>query len=286
MSLLQTAENLDEYVAGLEAKRRKRAEDLRAPDGWLSLTGLFELKDGEQSVGSNDAADVVLPKSAPDHLGTLTLNGKQVTLQIAAPLEPDTQVWVDGELARVGDQVTLADNGGSIAPTLVRVGSVSFFVHKYGVHLAIRIKDSQNPAIRDFAGFTWFEVKPEYRVHGIFVPHSAPQKVEVKTTVNTIAEYDSPGVVEFELHGQPLHLLVTSRSGNKLSIILRDATSGNQTYPAVRFLTVEVDDANNADVDFNTAYNPPCALTPYATCPLPPRENILPVAIEAGEQYH
>ena len=286
MSVVQITEDLNEYVAGIEARRKKRAEDLRVPDGWLSLTGLFELKEGEQTIGSSEASDAQLPWSAPDHLGTLTLHATKVTLHLAPSVAIETLVTVDGVPVQAGAQIALADNqDGAASPTLVRLGSVSFFVHKYGDHYAIRVKDSQNPAIQEFAGFTWFEVKPDYRVRGRFVPHSAPQRVEVSTTVNTIAEYQSPGVLEFELHGQPLSLLVTSRSGNKLSIILRDATSGKQTYPAVRFLTVEVDGDNNADVDFNMAYNPPCALTPYATCPLPPRENILPVAIEAGEQY-
>ncbi len=284
MSVGQLTEGLDEYVAGIEARRKKRAEDLRAPDGWLSLTGLFELKEGEHSIGSSDAGDVVLPSSVPEQLGTVTLHNTQVTLKLADDL--DVEIQVDGAQVQAGAQIALADNqDGAAKPTWVQLGSVIFFVHKYGDHYAIRVKDTQSPAIQAFAGFAWYEVKPDYRVRGRFVPHPAPLKVEVNTTVNTIAEYSSPGILEFELHGQPLRLLVTSRNGNTLSILLRDATSGKQTYPAVRFLTVEVDADNNADVDFNLAYNPPCALTPYATCPLPPRENILSVAIEAGELY-
>lgn len=286
MSVVQGTEKLDDYVAGIEARRKKRAEDLRAPDGWLSLVGLFELKEGVHRIGSNEASDIVLPASAPDLLGTVTMQDTRVTLQLAEALGSDVSVLVDGAPVQAGTPISLADNqDGAATPTQVQVGSVTFFVHKYGEHYAIRVKDSQTPALQEFAGFTWYEVKPNYRVRGKFVPHSAPVPVDVSTTVNTIAHYSSPGVLEFELHGQPLRLLVTSRTGNKLSLLLRDATSGKQTYPAVRFLTVEVDDENNADVDFNMAYNPPCALTPYATCPLPPRENILPVAIEAGEQY-
>ena len=122
-------------------------------------------------------------------------------------------------------------------------------------------------------------------MRGKFVPYRDAQSIQVNTTVNTLAEYQSPGVVQFELYGQTLQLLATGRIDNKLSIILRDATAGKQTYAAVRFLTIEIDGENNVDVDFNKTYNPPCAFTPYATCPLPPRENILVVAIEAGERY-
>jgi uncharacterized protein (DUF1684 family) len=111
------------------------------------------------------------------------------------------------------------------------------------------------------------------------------QTVQIATLVNTTSDYQSPGYLSFELHGHKLQLLVTGRKDNKLSILMRDATSGKQTYGAVRFLVVDVDTYGSADIDFNKAYNPPCAFTPYATCPLPPRQNILPVAIEAGEKY-
>ncbi len=277
--MIKTLETPAAYVERIEHWRQKIESDLRAPDSYLSLTGLYELGDGVYQVGSDDACEVQLPASAPARLGTLTVAGKQVHLAV----QTDVPVWVDGHASRAAD---LEDDGdGAKVPTKVAVGTVTFFVHSYGDKIAIRVKDRANPAIRDFAGRAWFPVKPGYRVHGTFVPHAAPQTIQVESVVDTLIEYHSPGVVQFELHGQPLQLLVTDRHANKLSIILRDATAGKQTYGAGRFLTIEIDDANNADVDFNKAYSPPCAFTNYATCPLPPRENILPVAIEAGELY-
>ena len=270
------------YIAEIEAWRIKRETDLRAPDSWLSLTGLFELKDGEQSIGSDESCDVILPFSAPSHLGTVTFRENQATLHITLDTT-DIAVKVDGKTVR---EAVLVDNDdGYRTPSLATIGSVTFFVHKYGEHYGIRVKDSQNPVIQNFAGCIWYAVKPDYRVPGQFVPHPEAQSIQVNTTVNTLAEYKSPGVVRFELHGQQLQLLATGRTGDKLSVILRDTTAGKETYAAVRFLSVEVDDKNNAVIDFNKTYNPPCAFTPYATCPLPPRMNILPVAIEAGEQY-
>ena len=281
MTFEATSVDLNQYVADINSWRKKREHDLRAPDGWLTLTGLFELRDGEQTIGSDDASNIVLPKSAPAHLGTIVFNDNRATLHVTS----DAPILVDGKPVR---EAALADNnGGDSTPTLVTTGTVSFFVHKYGNRYGIRIKDSASPTLHNFAGCSWFEVKPDYHVRGKYVPHAAPHTLQIDTTVGAVAEYKSPGVVEFELHSQQLRLLVTSRTGNKLSLIFRDATSGIDTYPAVRFLSVEIDDANNADIemDFNKAYNPPCAFTPYATCPLPPRENVLAVPIAAGETY-
>ncbi len=271
---------LKTYIEEIEAWRKKREADLRAPDSWLSLAGLYELSEGEHRIGSADDNDILLPASAPAHLGRITFKDNQATLH----LNIGVPVLVDGQA--VNEAVLTDNDDGARKPTHVTTGSVTFFVHRYGrQHFGIRIKDSQNQAIKDFSGCVWYEVKPEYRVRGRFVPYKEAQPIEVSTTVNTIAEYQSPGVLQFELHGQRLQILVTSRSGNKLYLLLRDATSGKTTYGAVRFLTAEIDDENNVDLDFNKTYSPPCAFTPYATCPLPPRENILPITIEAGELY-
>jgi hypothetical protein len=274
---IQSVDETTDYVTEIATWRNKMDDDLRAPDGWLSLTGLFELREGEQTIGSAETCDVALPASAPAQLGTLTFKDNQTHLKITT----EATVWVDGAPAR---EATLRDDGdGAQTPTKVTIGTLTFFVHSYDGRSAIRVKDSANPNIAAFTGRVWFEVNPAYRVRGQFVPQ--PQTVQIATMVNTVSDYQSPGLVTFELHGQPLQLLVTTRRGNKLYVLMRDATSGKQTYGAVRFLTIEVDDEGVADVDFNKAYSPPCAFTPYATCPLPPRQNILPVAIEAGEQY-
>ncbi len=279
-NVIETVDEMAQYVTEVEAWRKKMSDDLRAPDGWLSLAGLFELSEGEQTIGSDEACDVVLPASAPPKLGVLRFAHNQTHLSITSGT-PSAPVWVDGAPAR---EALLQDDGdGAATPTKVAVGTATFFVHSYDGRYAIRVKDSANPEIAAFTGRVWFEVNPAYRVRGTFVPQT--QTVKIATMVNTTSDYQSPGLVNFELHGQALQLLVTGRKGNKLSVLMRDATSGKETYSAVRFLTVEIDDEGNADVDFNRAYSPPCAFTPYATCPLPPRQNILPIRIVAGERY-
>lgn len=267
------------YVTEIESWRAKREQDLRAPDSWLSLAGLFHLYNGHFTIGSDVSNEILLPASAPAQLGTLDFQAGEATLTITCA-EP---VLVDGKAVR---QANLVDNGNHKSPTLVTTGSVTFFVHSFGEQFGIRIKDSANHAIAAFGGCRWYEVKPEYRLLGRYVAHDAPNAIPIQTTVQVADVYNSVGTVEFELAGQALRLLVQDYGvPNQRAIVMRDATSGKSTYPPARFLNIQLNPDGTAWVDFNKAYSPPCAFTPYATCPLPPRENILPVAIEAGEQY-
>lgn len=272
-------ENLSEYVAEIVTWRTQREAELRAPDSWLSLVGLFVLSEGLHTIGSSASNAIVLPPSAPDYLGVIEFLHNKASLTITT----DTPVLIDGVRGR---RATLADNGNRQKPTLVTSGSVTFFVHHFGDQYAIRVKDSTSPSIATFPGLDWFTVKAEYRVEGKFVPYNTPRAIPIKTIVDTNSEYKSVGAIEFELQGQPLSLLAQDFGlDHQHFIAFRDATSGQQTYGPARFLAVDVADDGRAVIDFNKAYNPPCAFSPYATCPLPPRENILSVPIEAGERY-
>jgi len=267
------------YIAQIEAWREQREATLRAPDSWFSLVGLFVLKDGYYLVGSAPDSDILLPASAPAELGILEFRNSKAKLNVTTT----ATVLVDGVPVQHAE---LVDNHERRQPTLVTVGPVTFFVHNFGDQYAIRVKDSTSPAIAAFAGCDWFAVKPEYRIYGHFTRHETLRAIPIKTIVDTNSKYKSVGTIEFDLHGHPLSLLATDYGvPHQLSVILRDATSGKQTYGPARFLTVELAPDNSVVLDFNNAINPPCAFSVYATCPLPPRENILPVAIEAGERY-
>ncbi|MCC6458295.1 MAG: DUF1684 domain-containing protein [Caldilineaceae bacterium] len=272
-------EQVSAYRQQIEAWRKDRERALAAPDGWLSLTGLFILQEGEQRVGSGADNEIVLPQSAPAHLGTIVLAHGKVGLTVTT----ETPVCVDGAPV---EHVELVDNSNGRHPTVVKVGDVSFFVHKFSNDLAIRVKDRNHPAIQAFTGCKWFEIDPAYRVEGQLVREGSPAAIPVKTSVQTEAEYQSIGAVEFMLQGQSLRLLASAtRKREELFIIFRDGTAGRQSYGAGRYLYANVDEADKVVLDFNKAYNPPCAFTPYATCSLPPRANVLSFSIEAGERY-
>ena len=241
-------------------------DELRATDSWLSITGLFVLREGEQSIGSDATNDIPLPASAPAHLGSVEfLNGKaHLTVNLGAT------VLIDGQPL---EQADLVDNGERKKPTLVTAGTVTFFVHKFGDRYAIRVKDSANPAIQNFGGRTWFDVKPEYKLEGRFTPHDARAHSPSRQLLTRTPPMSAWARLTLKCMGKrSLYWQQNGAARPRLHIVFRDATAGVESYAPGRFLTVEVEEGGRAVVDFNKAYNPPCAFSPYATCPLPPRQ--------------
>ncbi len=267
----------NDYVGTIRTWREKYENGLRAPDSWLSLTGLFMLDEGDYRVGSDPGSDVVLPASAPANLGMLHFADGAATLNITS----DAPVKVDGAITQ---QAVLNDNSAG-APTLVTVGSVIFFIHAFSGMHAVRVKDTANPAREAFPGCVWFDVDSDYSVRGRFVPNAAPRVFAVTTSRDTPDDYASIGIVEFELNGQALRLHAEKAGRDSaLFIVFRDATSGKQTYPSSRYLMANCAPNGTVELDFNKAFNPPCALSPFATCKLAPPENVLPIAVQAGER--
>jgi len=149
------------------------------------------------------------------------------------------------------------------------------------------LKDENNPARKNFAGARFFPINPAFRVKAKWIPNNPPRQVAIPTVLGTVIQMPSPGSVEFSLDGKTLQLspLLESPDDKELFIIFGDQTNAKGTYGAGRFLYTELPHDNEVTLDFNRAQNPPCAVTPYATCPLPPKENKLSVAIPAGEKY-
>ena len=261
------------YAQSIHEWQQQRNAKLRSPNGWLTLVGLFWLKPGASSIGSANANDFVLPKgSVPAKLGLLTLTGDQVTFTN----EAGPAVTVNGK--PVSKPVTLSYDEDK--PDVVRSGTVSFYVIKRGDQFGIRAKDSESPTLKSFKGVKSFPVDPQFRFEAKFVPD--PRKVKFLNILGKTEEDDSPGYVQFTYQGKPYTLRPTIED-NTLFFVFRDPTSKTSTYQPGRMLNTPMPVNGKVDLDFNKAYNPPCIFTPYATCPLPPKENILPFPIEAGE---
>lgn len=263
-----------DFMAEIEAWRIDREERLKADDGWLTLTGLFFLKEGDNSFGSSPQNDIAL-RAGPAHAGIVTLRDGKVTGR--AP---------EGEtLAVDGREVTatqLWPQEGPEPPTIA-IGPLSLFCHASGDRLAIRVRDPQSGIRRDFAGLRWYPPDESFRVRGRFIPHDEPRLMELPNSIGDTQKLRTSGSVAMSLKGEEIRMTAIDYDA-RLWFVFRDLTSGIETYPAARFLYA---DAPGTDgwtmVDFNRAYNPPCAFNPYTTCPLPPRENWLPMRIEAGE---
>ena len=219
-------------------------------------------------------------RGVPPVAGTLTLEDDGAVVLRTAP---EAGITVDGQPAT--EVLLRSDRDGS--PQTVAVGPVRFHIIERGGRKAVRARDPENPARASFPGIEYFPVDPRLRVTGTFEPYSEPREVRVPSHQGPDQTMLAPGIVRFEVLGQPCTLepLAASRQPDSFFFVFRDATAGNETYGAGRFLDADAPDPATGKVtlDFNRAVNPPCAFTPYATCPLPPPQNVLAVQIAAGE---
>jgi uncharacterized protein (DUF1684 family) len=267
----------DAVVKEIEAWRAKHETDYRAD--WATIEGLHFLAPGTHTAGSAANNDVVLTSAAPPRVGRFTVANDQV----AFDPEPGVILTVDGGAPTAG--MTLRDDGADEADEIV-VNGVSIVVHRTGERVALRVRDPNGERARAFRGFSWFPISRDYRVLGRFVPDSVAHEEHVVNTFGDTDTYQSEGVVQFTLNGQIMRLRPFTTRPKHLYIVFRDASSGDETYEAARFLTAELRDDGTTILDFNEAYNPPCAFNPFTTCPIPLRQNWLRAKVLAGEKKY
>ncbi len=269
------------YAASIEAWQAERENGLREENSWLTLVGLFWLEPGENDFGSGPSNRIVLPDgAAPEKAGTFIVDSGEVSVHTV----PGVELSVGGR--PVTDAVLASDAEGK--PDHVRLGRLDMYVIERGGRLGVRVKDPESPVRTGFDGLEFFPADPAFEVAARFVPHDPPREIQIPTVLGTSETMLAPGIVEFELMGraQRLEPVVGSLDDDKLFFIFKDATSGEETYGAGRFMYTELPQDGRVTLDFNRAYNPPCAYTAFATCPLPPRQNRLDVRVEAGEKTY
>jgi hypothetical protein len=269
-----------QYKQEIDSWHQKRIASLKRPEGWLSLVGLYWLEEGENSFGSDSKNAIVFPESFPAYCGKFILKDSVVSIS----LRPD----VDIKIEHSDKKEAILEHDLTGHPTKMWYKSYVWYVIKRGPKYGIRVKDTLNSLRLNFKGIDRFPVNPEYRVKAKFIPYHPPKKIVIPTIIGTEEIDFSPGALEFEIKGKTFRLdPVGSMKDKEWFIVFGDATNGKSTYGAGRFLYIPVPDSSGITViDFNKAYNPPCAFTPYATCPLPPEQNILPIEIKAGEKKY
>ncbi len=261
-----------------EKWRAKHEVDYRRD--WVTIAGLHPLKQGINTAGSAPANAIQLPASTPATLGRFVVAGVRVRFEPA----PGAPVLLRDQ--PVTQAIDLKDDGGTGADTLA-VGDVRLVVHvSGGASRSLRVRDPNGPLAKGFLGFTWFPIDEHYRVIGRFIKDAAPRPMKVLNTFGDVDEYNTEGVVEFELLGQTLQLRPFTTRPKRFYFVFRDASGGQETYETARFLYSDLLDDGTTVLDFNQAYNPPCAFNPYTTCPIPLRENRLPIKVLAGEKAY
>jgi uncharacterized protein len=282
----QASETPLSYADEIEAWHADRVEALRSPTGWLSLIGLHPLEAGARRVGSGPRADIRLPDPAPAEVGMFTV-GKD---RIAFAAHPSARVvlYATDDLGREATLPTrglpiVTDAGGD--PTVLGVGTLRFHVIERGRDRFVRVKDTASKRLEQFDGIERFPVDESWRIQARLVPAAGGQTVSITNSVGQIHESPTPGHLEFEAAGTACRLTPTGSPGEALFIAFGDASNGDETYGGGRFLSAAAPDSSGVVLlDFNRATNPPCVFTPFATCPLPPAENVLPIAVRAGEK--
>jgi uncharacterized protein (DUF1684 family) len=268
----------DDIVASTQAWEARRLQRLQAEDGWLSLVGLEWLKEGSNSAGSAPKSDVKFPAPAPAQVGTFLRKGHEVTFQPAA----GTTVTVAGKPVTGGLVKSDASPDG---PDVLQVGRLRFEVIDRGDRMGIRIKDPEARARKEFHGIPTFAPSERWRIVARWEPSNPPVQIPVPDVLGGVDLSPSPGTALFTVEGKEYRLTPVLEEGSpELFFIFADQTNRTDTYGAGRFLYAEPAKDGRVILDFNRAYNPPCAFSAYATCPLPPKQNRLALRVEAGEK--
>jgi uncharacterized protein (DUF1684 family) len=263
------------YVQSFEKWKADQTADLKK--NWLSLAGLFWLKPGANSFGSDPSSQIVFPKG-PAHAGEFELNGKEVSLK----LQPEAHAAIDGKAVTTA---RLAPDTSEHV-THVEMGTLQFHVIVRGERVGIRVRDADSVAARNFKGMVFFPLDMDYRVTATWIPADGKKMVEIPNVLGDVTAQPVPGVVTFKVNSEELRLTALGGDAKTgLFFVFNDLTAKSDTYPGGRFLDTGPIVDGHVVLDFNRAYNPPCAVTPYATCPLAPKENRLAVAIPAGEKF-
>ncbi len=259
----------------------KRLTELSAPEGWLSLVGLFWLEPGDNAVGSDPSAPVCLPRG-PARMGRLHLGEQGVRWHPSA----DCPARVEGRHSPEPDGSLPLDTDREGQPSLLRWDSLSLFIMEREGRLGVRVKDSAWAGQSPFAGLAYYPFDPAWRITATWQPLSPALTLEVPSMTGDIKTVAVHHRAVFRHEGAEISLLPLEAGPDGAFFVFRDGTSGKDTYGGGRFLKTPPAENGLILLDFNRAFNPPCAFTPFAACPLPPQENRLPFPVLAGEKKY
>ena len=278
--LLSVAQAQTDYTREIEKWRSEREANLKKETGWLTVAGLFWLREGNNTVGAGEKFDVRLTDNfKAGKFGQIQFEKGKATLTVESGVEAQS----DGNPITAPVALTSDEKG---KPTEIRIGTQTFFLIKREERYGIRLKDSNSPARRNFAGLHWFPVDESYKVTARLEPGTETKELKVPNVLGGFFKMKSPGRLTFTFKGQEQSLQAVEEEDGSLFLIFGDQSNETETYKAGRFLYAEKPVNGETVLDFNKAENPPCAFTPYATCPLPPAGNKLAVAISAGEKAY
>jgi len=268
----------EEYKKSIQEWQQKRLANLKSENGWLNLVGLYWLKDCQNPFGGNEANNIIFPEKAPAFIGTIILYKGNLSVTI----NNDVEVFINDSLVKEHDILTDYDNN----PTQFKIGTFRWTIIRRGERYGIRLRDLESPLISQINEIPSFPADLNWRFEATFERFDKPQNIAIPNVLGDTNFEKCYGVLKFTIDSVEYSLMPTGDGINEdFFVIFADETSAEETYGAGRFLSVDKPDKDGKTyIDFNKATNPPCAFTEFATCPLPPKENILKVKILAGEK--
>ena len=273
--------DVEKYKAEIEVWHQKRVENLKGPNGWLNVVGLYWLHEGINTFGSSEKNDIVFPQSKiPERAGVFLLTQNTVTL------EPAPKVNITIKKEPVGSSVVYHPD--SARAVVQEYESLQWFIIKRDNKFGVRLRDFSSPGIQSFTKIDRYPVDPAWRIEATFEKaQDSARTISIANVLDQTTPQPSPGTLVFYIDEKEYRLDVLDEGGPEYFVIVGDATNTHETYGAGRYMYVSKPDSTNKVIlDFNKIYNPPCAFTAFATCPLPPRQNVLDVAITAGEKNY
>lgn len=270
-------EDMAAYEASITQWHRERIKELKGEEGWLALAGLFWLEPGENTFGSGPANKIVFPEGKiAAQAGTFILADNQVKVKV----EEGAHVQLGGNPVQ---EAVVYTSDTTVAPRM-KHGSLAWFVIKRGNKYGVRLLDMESDVRTNFKGIDRYPVNINWKLEATLEPNTTGRKIAITNVLGQTSDEETPGALVFTVGGQE-YKLDALKEGDQLFLIFADKTNGHETYGAGRYLYTDLPDANGKVIlDFNKAYNPPCAFVTYATCPLPPKQNFLPIPVPAGEK--
>lgn len=268
---------MDSFQLENEKWRQTLDADLRRENSWLALAGLFWLDEGKNSFGTDLANSIVIPsESGADWMGTFDLVDDQVTLYT----RDEVEITVNGSVIKE----TILKPDTSESPTQIKLGDLTFMLIDREDGLGIRLWDNQRSERQEFSGRVWFPIDKRYLIRGVYEPFAEDLDLLLERKNGLDFHDQAQGKISFNLEGRDHSLVAFEQNNGSLFTLFLDQTSGKECYPAGRYLVIDSPREGCVEINFNRAYNPPCAFTDFATCPLPPVQNRLEISIRAGER--
>ncbi len=269
----------DEYVHQLLKWRSEMEANLHRENNWLALAGLFWLRPGINTCGAAPECDLALQEPAPRLLGTFQFDGSNVSLRP----EPGEALYVNGGLLQGEIQLQPDD---AAEPSFIVYGQMRMVIVRRSHGVGVRLWDNRRLQRHDLPKRAWFDPDEAFYLDASYIPYPDPLKASIPNSLGEMTDDLFHGYVAFGLRGTTFRLNASRLEDSRLFLTFKDQTSGTTTYPSGRYLYTEaVREDGHLWLDFNRAYNPPCAFTEYATCGFPPKENMLEIVVEAGERY-